>query len=80
MAQNTITKATLAVEQAMLDNHKYFKSMEAQTDLSGAMDYCYNCVYRRNNSCALSHEERIVRSACAANSRGICAETLKGDI
>ena len=66
-----ITAAKLALEQAQLDTHKYFKSLEAGKDKSGDMPYCYGCRYRRDNYCTISHEERIIRHACSANCYGI---------
>lgn len=65
-----LTAARLAEEQAQLDNHKYFKSIEAGVDKSGDMPYCYGCRYRKDKTCTIIHEERVIRSACSANCHG----------
>ena len=66
-----ITVEKLAIEQSMLDKHKYFKSVEAGKDKSGDMPYCYGCRYRKENYCVISHDERVIRNACSANCYGI---------
>jgi hypothetical protein len=71
MPSQTITREKLALEQALLDKHKYFKSVEAKKDMSGSMPYCYGCRYRRDDYCTISHDERTIRNACSANCYGI---------
>ena len=65
-----LTVARLAEEQSELDKHKYFKSIEAGKDKSGDMPYCYGCRYRKENYCTISHDERVIRSACSVNCHG----------
>ena len=66
-----LTPAKLAEDQAKLDNHKYFLSIEAGKDKSGDMPYCYGCRYRKDKYCTISHDERVIRSACSANAHGV---------
>lgn len=63
-------KPNYAEEQCFLDKHKYFKSIEAGKDMSGSMPYCYGCRYRKDDHCNISHEERIIRNACALTCHG----------
>lgn len=53
--------------QQILDQEKYFKSQEWQSDLSGKMSYCEKCEFKNHPfpECTISHEERVEKSACA---------------
>ena len=51
--------------QKNLDYKKYYKSEMAEKDLSGKMDYCEKCNYRKGAVCDVSQEQREENSYCA---------------
>ena len=66
-----MTRFDLGFLQAHLDEIKYFRSQEAECDLSGKMDYCLRCPYKVWNEdkkdwvCTATQEDRKEGFLCA---------------
>ena len=61
--------------QQQLDNQKYFQSAIVKQDLSGLMEYCENCAFKKMNTemgrfiCNLDYKSVLENKVCAKNLR-----------
>ena len=67
-----MTKYDIEFLQNHLDVIKYYRSEEAERDLSGKMDYCSDCHVRRWTDadgfiCTASQDDRKNKCLCAFN-------------
>ena len=52
--------------QKSCDKKKYLESLKEGRDMSGAMDYCAECIHSQTDyTCDIDHKERVATNVCA---------------